>query len=163
MNFFDPNHLWLFLIFLIPGFVSIKIYGLLIASGNRDFSKSMIEVIAFSAINFALLSWLICPILYFDVYNVHPIVFAFLSFLILFIFPGLWPIVYVWLVKQKWLANHIIQPIKRPWDWFFSQKDSLWVVVTLKDGRKIGGVFSDKSYASSFPLPEQMISKQFGN
>lgn len=38
----------------------------------------------------------------------------------------------------------------------FLQRQALWVVVHLKDKRKIGGIFAENSYASSFPAREQI-------
>lgn len=160
MSIFNISNLVLFLIFFIPGFVSIKVHDLLIASDSRDFSKSVLEVIAYSAINLALLSGLIWAIFYYRFYENYPIIFAILVFLILFAFPAILPLIYVKIINQTWLAKYIVHPIKRPWDWVFSKKESYWIIVTLKDGRKIGGIFSDKSYASSFPLPEQIYLEE---
>ena len=39
---------------------------------------------------------------------------------------------------------------------FFNQTEPLWIIVNLKDGTKVGGVFADKSYASSYPVGEQL-------
>jgi hypothetical protein len=160
MNIFSINSLLLFVIFFVPGFVSIKIHDLLIASENRNFSESMLEVIAYSAINLPFILLLLWPLLYYKFYEFHPIFFSFVVFFNLLIFPVALPIVYIKLINQSWLAKNIISPVKRPWDWFFSKKQSFWVIVTLKDGRKIGGVFSNKSYASSFPAPEQIYLEQ---
>lgn len=52
---FEGNSLLLFLIFFIPGFVSFKIYDLLVPGERRDFSKSAFDAIAYSALNFAIL------------------------------------------------------------------------------------------------------------
>jgi len=163
MNVFNNSNLFLFIIFFVPGFVSITIHDLLIASEKRDFSKSVLEVIAFSAFNLALLSWLIFLLLHFKIYENHPFIFSGLVLLIIFFFPALWTLIYIKAINSSWLAKRIVHPIKRPWDWFFSKRESCWMIVTLKDGRKIGGVFSDKSYASSFPLPEQIYLETIWN
>ena len=59
MNIWEADKLVLFLIFFIPGFVSIKVYDLLIPGEQRDFSKSILEVIGYSALNYGALSWFI--------------------------------------------------------------------------------------------------------
>jgi len=51
---FEGNTLSLFLIFFIPGFISLKIYDLLVPGERRDFSKSAFDAIAYSALNFAV-------------------------------------------------------------------------------------------------------------
>lgn len=160
MEIFNFDKFIVFLVLFLPGFISIKIYDLLIANEPRDFSKSLLEVIAYSTLNFSALSWLIWPLLALHVYGTHPFWFGLACLLILLVFPAIWPIFYIKLVKSKWLSQYVIDPVKRPWDWFFNQKQPVWVIVTLTDGRKIGGLFAEKSYASSYPLPEQIYLEE---
>ncbi|MHB9148349.1 MAG: DUF6338 family protein [Candidatus Amoebophilus sp.] len=160
MDIFTFNKFIAFTILFLPGFVSIKVYDLLIANEPRDFSKSVLEAVAYSTINLAALSWFIWPLLAFHIYISYPLLFGLAAFVILFLCPALWPILYIKLIKSKWLAGRIIDPVKRPWDWFFNQKQPVWVIVTLTDGRKIGGIFFDKSYVSSYPLPEQIYLEE---
>lgn len=141
MDILSLNQSIIFIIFFIPGFVSIKVYDLLIANEPRDFSKSVLEVVTYSSINLALLSWLIWLISRGDFYIRHPLCFGVLCFIILFVFPVIWPLVYVRLLEWPSLRKHIIHPIKRPWDWFFSQNKSVWVIIRLTDGTKIGVYF----------------------
>lgn len=160
MDIFTFNKFIAFALLFLPGFVSIKIYDLVIANEPRDFSKSLLEVIAYSTINLAALSWLIWPLLAFHIYITHPVLFGLAALLILLIFPALWPMLYIKITKSKWLASHLVGPIRRPWDWFFNKTQPVWVIVTLTDGRKIAGVFFDNSYASSYPLPEQIYLEE---
>ena len=113
-------------------------------------------MIAYSAINLALWSWLIFLLLYYKAYQCCPKLFAISVFLIILVFPAVLAWLYVKLINWGWVAKRIVHPIKRPWDWFFSKRQPVWIIVTLKDGRKIGGIYSDNSYASSFPASEQL-------
>src|SRR3989339_615214 len=101
MVVWEINKLILFLIFIIPGFISIKVYDLIIAGERRDFSKSIFETIGFSALNFAALSWLIILIHSGNFYNAHKYLYISLLFLILFIFPVCWPILFSILSNWK--------------------------------------------------------------
>ena len=159
METFSINSLLAFVLFFIPGFISIKVYDLLIAGERRNFSVNTIEVMAFSAINYGLLSWLVWLIYKYNLYQSN-LIFPVLSIIILVICPILWPILYIYILRWKKLSKHIIHPIRRPWDWFFNQKQPVWVIVTLTDGRKIGGAFFNKSFASSFPQPEQIYLEE---
>jgi hypothetical protein len=157
MDILNANSFLFFLIFFVPGFVSMKVYDLLVAGDKRDFSKSTLEVFAYGAINLALLFPLIWLVLYYRLYNTHPMLFAVFTTLVLLVMPIFWPWVYVKkVVVHPKLARLIVSPNKRPWDFFFSKKEEAWVIVTLKNGRKIGGIYSGNSFASSFPLPEQI-------
>jgi hypothetical protein len=49
----------LFLIFFIPGFITLKVYDLLVSAEAPDFSKSLFDAVAYSSLNFAALLWLI--------------------------------------------------------------------------------------------------------
>lgn len=160
MNIWQIDKLLLFLIFFIPGFLSLKVYSLLIAGEKRDFSRDLLEVIAYSSLNFAVFSWLIILIHSGDFYTNHKIWYAIFVFLILFIMPILWPFIVVKVTNWNPIAKYIVHPIQKPWDYVFSKKKSFWVIIHLKDGRKIGGRYDTNSFASSFPSEEQIYMEE---
>ncbi len=160
MEIFETNNIILFIIFFIPGFISMKVYHLMIASEKINFSESIGEAIAFSSINYAALSWLIILIDKYDLLNKHFILFLISIIFIVFIAPILWTSLYVWLTKSKKLRKYILSPIKNPWDYYFDQKKSCWVIIKLKNGEKIGGVYSKNSFSSAFPHKEQIYLEQ---
>src|SRR5690606_10210103 len=43
----------------------------------------------------------------------------------------------------------LINPIPTSWDFVFATKPSVWLLVTLKDGGQVGGVWGRHSFASS--------------
>jgi hypothetical protein len=145
-----------FLILFIPGFVSIKVHDLLIPAERRDFSKSIFEVFGYSFLNFAVLSPLIIPIHLGSFYNMHRFLYWFFIFVILAVFPVFWPILFIRLPKWRFFAKYFRDPWPTPWDYIFSKRKALWVIVNLKDGRKIGGEFDRLSSASSYPDKQQI-------
>jgi hypothetical protein len=160
MNVWQIDRLVLFLIFLIPGFISTKVYDLLIPGERRDLSKSLFEVVAYSAINFALLSWLIILIHSRGFYGDHPALYFGSLLLILFIFPAVWPLLYLKVSSWNIIAKRFIHPIPKPWDYVFGKRQSFWVIVHLKDKRRIGGRFDTNSFASSYPAKEQIYLEE---
>ena len=56
----------LFLLFFVPGFVSIKVFDLLVPDERRDFQSAVSEAIGYSALNFAVLA----PLIIFAAYGV---------------------------------------------------------------------------------------------
>lgn len=52
------------------------------------------------------------------------------------------------LKKMKIKKSH---PIPSAWDYFFSKQETAWVIVTLKNGKTIYGLYADRSFASSDP------------
>jgi hypothetical protein len=160
-DIWEPNKLILFLAFFIPGFISIKVYQLLIATETSDFSKSLAEAIGFSSLNYATFFWVI-PFLHYHplFYLQYPFIYYFGIFLIVLVTPLLWPFLYVEVSKLKIFRKHTIGPIKSAWDHQFGKKESYWVIVNLNTGDKIGGVYSENSFASAYPRKEQVLLEE---
>lgn len=160
MNIWNIDKLFLFLIFFIPGFISIKIYDLIVPSERRDFSKAIYEAIGFSALNFAVLSWLIILIHSANYSTVHKGWYIFFIMIILFVCPILWPIIYLYLSTQTLIAKHVIHPIQKPWDYVFGKREPFWIIAHLKDGKTIAGKYDTDSFASSYPAEEQIYLEE---
>lgn len=156
MEIWQPENFSLFLLFFIPGFISLKIYDSLVPSERRDFSKSSFEVISYSAINFAFFYPVILLITVPEFYHTHKYLYLLSIAFIIFIMPILWPIIYLKILSLKSVSSHIIHPFSKPWDFKFNKREPAWIIVHLKDGRKIGGVFNKDSFASSYPAEEQI-------
>ena len=160
MGIFDIDKLRLFFFFFVPGFISMKIYGLMVAGDRRDFSKDLMEAVAYGAINFAAFSWLIFLINAEAFYVNHKFWYYALTFVVMFMAPIAWPFALLKLSSFRFIAKHIMHPIPKPWDYVFGKKESFWTIVHLKGGLRIGGVYDIKSFASSYPAKEQLYLEQ---
>lgn len=160
MDIWEINKLALFLLFFIPGFISIKVYQLLIASEKIKFSDAIAEAVGFSSLNFAFFSWLIILIHKNKLYESYPFWYYLISFIIIFITPIIWPILYVYISRFKLFRKYLISPIKSAWDFYFDKRESCWVIINLKTNEKIGGIYSSKSFASSYPCKEQIYLEE---
>lgn len=160
MDIWQIDKLSLFLIFFIPGFISMKIYDLLIPNEKRDFSKSIFEVLGYSALNFAALSWLIIIIQSGNFSKDHRLWYLLALIGIICIIPILWPIVLLKFLSWPPIAERIVHPIMKPWDYVFGKKRVYWIIVHLHDGRRIGGKYDTKSFSSSFPSEEQIYLEE---
>ena len=156
MNPFSSETLSLILLFFVPGFVSMKVYDLIIPSPRRDFSKSLLDAISFSMFNFAILYWLIVAIHDGNFPDHHPVRYFLAILFIVFVAPVIWTFLYMKILNTEFMRRRTLHPIAKPWDYVFSQKQSFWVILHLKDGRRIGGSFDTSSFASSYPAPEQI-------
>jgi hypothetical protein len=156
MDVWQNDKLAMFIIFFVPGFISMKIYDLLVPGTPKDFSKALPEAIGYSALNFGLLSWLIFLILAGDFRTAYPGWYYASLFLILFITPIIWPVLFLKVVQWGPMANLVVHPVQKPWDWVFGKKEAYWVIVHLTDGRRIGGRYDIGSFASSYPSEEQI-------
>jgi hypothetical protein len=160
MNIWELDRIVLFLLFFVPGFISLKVYDLLVPREYRDFSRSLFEAVGFSSLNYAVLLPVIIPI-HLDTFpNEHPFWYYLFLFLIVGVFPILWPILFYWISTSSLGARFIVHPMRKPWDYVFGKRQAYWVIVHLRDGRRIGGRFDRKSFASSFPADEQIYIEE---
>lgn len=160
MNIWDENKLLLFLAFALPGFIAMKAYGLLSNTKQPDTSKQIIDAIAYSCLNYALL---FLPIGLVERANIlesnSNLYFLFYSF-VFFGFPIL-TVLFWWKIrKTNWLQNILPHPVEKPWDFVFGNRQTCWVIVTLKNGDKVAGMFGPSSFASSAPAEEQIYLEE---
>ncbi|MFA9370118.1 MAG: DUF6338 family protein [Labilibaculum antarcticum] len=156
MDVLSIDKLILFLFFFVPGFISLKFYQILFADEKVDFSKSLYEAIGISCINFTIFFWIIYYINKTVFVDSHPFLYYVITLSIIFITP----VILTWLLfkilKSKLFQKHFVSPEKVPWDWYFSKREASWVIVTLKDGRKIGGKYNLNSRTSASPKRKEI-------
>jgi len=159
MDIWDKSKILLFIIFVIPGFLSMKMYSILHPNSDIDTTKTIVEVVTYSCINYAI--WFY-PIYFIESsrYFCSPVTYYLFYLAVLFISPILLTFFLVWMRTWRWLGRFLPHPTGRAWDYFFGLQQPAWVIITLKDGKKIGGKFSQDSFASSAPNPEQLYLEE---
>lgn len=160
MNIPDLNEIIFIFLFFVPGFISIKIYALLVLGERRDFSKSFTEAVGYSCLNYGIFSWLLYIIFSTNFHQNHTIWFLIIIVLILFIFPIIWPIIFLYVIKCEPLSKFFNNPIPKPWDYVFLKREPFWTIIHLKNGDKIGGIYDSDSFASLYPVEEQIYLQQ---
>lgn len=160
MDIWSVDKLVLFIAFVVPGFVALKTYALLCPSGSRHAATETVDAISFSSINYALLIWPILSIHTHDVRTTAPTVYAIFWVFVLLIAPMAWAGLFFKLRHTQFFQKSLPHPTAKPWDYLFAQRKPYWVIVTLMDGKKIGGRYDSKSFASSNPAPEQLYLEQ---
>lgn len=163
MDIWETNKLVLFIAFVVPGFISLKTYSLLNPSIHNNSAQQIIDAIAYSSINYALLLWPIYEIETHAYRTSHPNAYIGFYVLVFLAAPVLWAIILKRLRSTQFIQNRIPHPTGKPWDYVFSQRKQLWVIVTLKDGTRIGGLYGAKSFASSSPNSEQIYLEETWN
>ncbi|KPV94635.1 hypothetical protein AN214_03352 [Pseudoalteromonas sp. P1-9] len=158
MNIWEADKLLLFIAFVIPGFLSIKVYQLIFPGTERPVSSMLVDAISYSCINYSIL---FVPIYYFfesDIKSLIPTLLFY--FCVLFLFPIIWVIVWKYIRTRNFFQKSAPHPTSKPWDWVFEKRESYWVKVVLKDGTIIGGLYSHNSFSSSAPAPEQIYLEE---
>ena len=160
MEIWEANKLLLFIAFVIPGFVCLKTYDLLLPSVEQDSTKRIVDAIAYSCINYALL---LLPISFVEKSSLrsnYPLAYdAFYAF-VLVCAPVIWAVSFKLLRGRRLLQSLLPHPISRTWDYVFSKRLPYWLVVTLKDGKQIAGRYDSLSFASSAPAPEHIYLEE---
>ena len=160
MNIWEIDKVFLFLVLVLPGFISIKIYSNLIATDAIDFSKSLIEAICFSVLNFGILAFPISYINKLGFIESSPIWYWLAILMIFIIFTAFWPFLYLWLIKRTWIKKFVLEPHKQPWDSMFSQRETMWIVVYLKSGETVRGKYGLNSFTSAYPSERQIYLEE---
>lgn len=156
MDILEKGKLFLFVLFIMPGFISMRVYRLFHPAPDNDTSKILIDVVSYSCINY---SFLLIPIYLIEINRIffsHPFLYYLFYFLVLIIIPVLLPILLLKTRQSPRIRQKLPHPMARAWDYFFSTNQCCWVLVTLKNGKKYGGLYSYNSFATSRPEPEQL-------
>lgn len=160
MDVFDLDKLVLFIAFVIPGFVSLKTYEALGLGPPRETGQQLIDAIAYSCLNYAVLSVAIYSVEVSGFRSSLPWVYGAFWFFFLFVSPvGL--TCAVWMLRHSRLVlNTLPHPVGKPWDFVFSKRRPYWIIVKLKDGSQIAGRYDSESFASNSPQPEQIYLEE---
>jgi hypothetical protein len=159
-----PEQLLLIAGFILPGAISIFIYGLKVPQREFALKDRIVEAICFSMLNFVVVWPLLQAMLG------QPSVQArfWLEWLLVFcgfvIAPAAWPFLLVRLLRLAERRGWIAVRARTAWDDFFSrQQRGFWIQVELTDGRLVGGRFDMRSYASAYPEPGHLYIEELWN
>lgn len=158
MDIWSHDKLTLFVLFVIPGFIGMKFYELMCPGNYKDSSSRIIDAIAYSSINYALLIpllWHWRPSTSYSFSTTYLIAVG-----VLVVAPIFWAFLWKNLRETKLFQRNAPHPIEKPWDFFFKQRRPHWVKITLNNGAIIGGKFYDRSFASSAPAEEQLYLEE---
>jgi hypothetical protein len=160
VDIWDTDKVVLFVEFVIPGFVSLKTYQLLTPSSSKESDKLLIDAVAYSCINYAILLWPIWYVREQKISASHPYVFAAFVLFALLVAPILWVVIVRWVRGRRWLQKFIPHPAERAWDYVFGRRRRNWIVVTFKDGKRVGGRYDTDSFSTSAPCEAQIYFEE---
>ncbi|PQK80193.1 hypothetical protein CG428_02205 [Pantoea ananatis] len=159
MDLWEKSKLLIFIFFVIPGFISMKLYNILNPNENIDTTKTIVEVITYSCINYAI--WF-CPIYYvestyfFEGTLTHSLFYLF----VLFLSPIILTSALIKIRSCSYMKKYMPHPTGKAWDYVFGLKEEAWVIVTIKGGEKIAGKYSSNSFSSSSPNPGHLYLEE---
>lgn len=157
----ELTYLILFVAFVLPGAISMYIYGLLVPQAERLLKEKVLEAVCFSLINFVLLFWLIRLVLdpaFLESQALTAWLIVIVAFIVL---PLVWPFAAVRLLTFFERRGWIKVRARTAWDDYFGRlSGGCWILVELVTGKLVGGRFSVNSFASAFPEPGHLYIEQ---
>lgn len=146
---FTTDKLFFFILLFLPGFVFIKTYSQVVVNKNHDFSKEWYEAVAWGCI-FSGTTYFIHHLIPFDIIWILGTLVA----------PFASPFIIKMALTHPFIANYVISPVPTSWDYVFGGRKPYWVILHLKDGRNIGGVYGENSFTSSFPNSQDIYLEE---
>jgi len=153
-----------FVLLFIPGFVSTRIFDLLVPGQRRDYGNALYEVIGYSMVTYAVSSpiilWWITTRIYRPIWET-----ALLALFVLFVLPATLPPLGLALLKTPWFASRVVSPTPSSFDWAFDPdvNPKAMVLLHLNDGRRIGGTWHGNAYVSTYPVPPDVYLSEVWN
>lgn len=142
----DLNNIYMLVLWIIPGFISIKVWSMVVATTKKKASEIVIECVIASFFNS-----IIYTIFAKYVFSSNVVMQTIWFILGIFIVPIIWPFILKMILNINWISNLIINPVPKGWDKIFSSGERFFVIIHMKDGKRIGGFYGENSYVSSYP------------
>lgn len=147
----DLDGLLLFFLLIFPGLVSMHVYRWFFPAKDIDWKTALIEALFYGVLNFGLSLPILIPIHRNNFYIDHVTLYVISMMVVIVVLPVAWPILLYFISKQKNWMQYIQLPFPTSWDYYFGKRRKCFVLVHLKNGKKIAGYFGSSSYATSFP------------
>lgn len=158
------NAVFYTLAFVVPGFVMHSVLSLSAPRRDEGAHLSFIRFFTLSCLNYAVWSWLIYLTFNSTFFTQHPSRAAVAWGVVVFISPVVLGLLGAQLRQREVLRRLLqkcgfrpIHAIPTGWDYVFQKADDpAWVLVTLKDGSQVAGLFGTRSFASSEPAERDL-------
>ncbi len=143
--------------FIVPGFVWCSMVAMLIPQKSDQPQISFLRFLTLSCINYAIWSWLIYLLIKSSFFVGHPVRSALAWGLVILISPVALGLVMGHFSQKARILQLLrrlgfspLHPVPTAWDYKFGNtQEAVWVLVTLRDGNQVAGLFGSKSFASS--------------
>lgn len=158
MNFTGFDAVFLTLTFLVPGFILNAVFERFCPQETAETQVLFLRFLTFSCINYGAWLWLVYLLIRTDFFYKNLIAAAFGWTVVTLISPVVLGICFG-LIEQKKVIAKVFKPIafihpiedSTAWDEATGRitPHPLWVLVTMRNGNKVYGLFGSNSYATS--------------
>ncbi len=134
----------------------MRVYSLIRPGDQPTLKDTVFEALAYGLINLGVMFWAV--VWFFASTSI--ILQSALAALTLAIAPIAWPFVLDWLLNRLAAWGLLANRNKTAWDEFFARRQECWLIIHFDDGSKIGGRFSENSYATIYPNPGHLFIEE---
>jgi hypothetical protein len=152
---FDWTKLAVVALFALPGFISLRVWALIVPTSERALKDELGE-----AIGFGILNAIVCAPLFLFWAPLKPLLLYALVILTLIVVPAFWPFVIRWCIRRLESLDLILIPSHSAWDDVFLRNEAYFVIVHLNDGSRAGGYYGSNSFAGLHPISGHLYLEQ---
>ena len=152
----DPETLPLLVFFVLPGYLSWGVWRIIVPARTTRLSDSLVAILMLGLLNYILVGWWGLAISREFGTLGQAVMFAGIFVIV----PIAWPFIPRMLISIPFIAQRIVHPTPKAWDYFFGLHIPCFVLVRLKNGSLLGGAMDARSFASSYPSAEDMYLEQ---
>lgn len=145
-------------LFIVPGYIWSTVYSRLVPRRSLETQVRIIEFLTLSCLNHAPWFWLFGLLFATEFSKRHPGWTGILLILPGIVSPIILGLVFGHMDQLDWMRKSLgrfgfrsIHQIPSAWDYHFSRQLPYWVIVTLKDGSRVYGLFGYRSFAGDDP------------
>jgi hypothetical protein len=147
----DLDAVGTFAAFVFPGLVSLVVFRLLLPARSLEWKDSLVQALFYSIINYAVLFPVVLFVIRPANIGAHPLTYWLALVALWVIGPATWPVLWKNLFRLRLVRRLLQSPYPTAWDYFFDQREPLFVLISLNDGTYVGGYYDENSFASAFP------------
>jgi hypothetical protein len=129
----------------------MSVYRLLMPARRLDWGEAIVQGLFYGVLNFLTLYPLIARLASEAFRAAHPFWTWAGLVATLGLIPAAWPFAFRAVFKSGHVSKRIQIPYPTAWDYFFDLREPAFVLVHLRTGGLLGGLWGPKSYAGSFP------------
>ncbi|MDT9717443.1 DUF6338 family protein [Paenibacillus sp. ClWae2A] len=151
---------------MVPGFIMNMGYNYILPTREGQAPIYLVRFIVFSCVNFAFAWPMINKLIQSRYWEQHPFRWSIILGLIVLLLPYVIGIFTGIAAERDWIRKLLLKtginpvhPSPTAWDYIMSN-DSSYVIVTLKNGFVIYGLFASKSLASTVPTEKDLYLEE---
>jgi hypothetical protein len=165
LEILSPENLALAIVFIVPGWVALEAYSVVVPAERRNFGEELIRVVAVSLLNF-LLFFVVLPLGLQRVPNSLGeigLLGSLRLFMVLVLTPALLAVGVYYIRSISFISRFVVQPEPTAWDYYFREDREVLVIFYLREEAGsgiLGGYFGSLSRASPYPGVQQVYIEE---